>query len=263
MRSVTLKVLRYLYADVKAEDRTTHSDIARRNSKMTEMVTADLYSACLQYLEGAVSFLNGKRKAAPSPRKIIAARLPHGVPAREEDGEVLGRRQPTIAADIKDDEGLHTRYFDPWYFAAMRLMELAGGRFDFDLSKRKYYYVAYFGPAPGKAGKHYMTRVIANTPHWAGTRHAEKKDEHGYRDYRRIALRWRSKADILLHGQETKSHSRERDDAIGFALKLYCRKGEKDALPTPSRFEEVLRAAFDIADAMHEKSLLTAVDKKG
>src|SRR5262249_47339869 len=102
--------------------------------------------------------------------------------------------------------------------------------------------------------------IIANTPSSADTRHSGGKDS--YYDYRRATLKQITKRSIQQSGQQTRSTSQGREDAIQFAIELFKRqlKGRKKTTPpvlelNPTRYEELLRDAFDIADRMHVRLL--------
>jgi hypothetical protein len=145
---------------------------------------------------------------------------------------------------------------DPWYFLVMLLLELPGGRFRFDISKKIYHYLAYAGS--GREGNYYLRRLICNTSSKADTR--EQGGEDGHYDYRRIALKPTAKEAIRAAGQETLVYARTREDAIKFALDLFERQlNGRDKLPvlglSRDEYEQLLRKAFDVADRMHEEFL--------
>src|SRR5262249_4251614 len=154
-------------------------------------------------------------------------------------------------AVIEDREGPKKerteRYFDPWYFVIMLLLELPGGRLRYDISKKKYHYLAYAGPV-GKEGNHYLRRIIANTSSRADTR---EKGEGVHYDYRRATLTKTAKKSIRQAGQETRPTSRVREDAIQFAIELFRRqlKGRDSKAPlvlnlNAKTYEKLLRSAF-------------------
>jgi hypothetical protein len=119
-----------------------------------------------------------------------------------------------------------------------------------------YYYLAYAGPV-GKEGNHYLRRIIADTSSEEDTR---DEGQGGHYDYRRATLKKTSKKAIQKAGQETRSISRAREDAIQFAIELFKRqhqakpKGSPVVLRlSPMSYEDLLRKAFNIADRIHER----------
>jgi hypothetical protein len=215
--------------------------------------------ACRAYLRDAEEFLEGRCEELPDPSGIAATRFPQSsiVTARHTGEDAFGRGLPFIAAVIEDrehaDKERSERYFDPWYFAIMLLLELPGGRFRFDISKRKYHYLAFAGT--GRSGNFYLRRLICDTSSKADTR--EKGGEGAHYDYRRITLKPTAKETIRAAGQETLILSRTREDAIQFALELFERQlNGKSKLPVldlgRDEYAMLLRSAFDIADRMHE-----------
>lgn len=217
--------------------------------------------ACRVFLEEAIGFLTGKRKALPSLRIICTAGFPGSSILRARcDGEIRSDTGwPFVACLIADQDAKNERYFDPCFFVAMRLFELPGGRFRFDRSKRnQYFYLAYAGPE-GSEGNHYLRRIIANTPWWSDTR--EDKSDGSHYNYQRVALKRTAKAVVRSLGQETRSASRVRDDAIKFAVDLFRRqlrgRSKIKSLNLSAReYESLLRFALDVADAVYEKLLL-------
>ncbi|MFK4643924.1 hypothetical protein ABIF96_002498 [Bradyrhizobium ottawaense] len=227
-------------------------------------------AACLAYLKEEVAYVQGKRKKPPDASRIVRARFPaSSILEAEFVPEARGLPLPAIAAVIEDPsaeagKSRSKRYFDPWYFVVMLLLEIAGGRFRFDWSKQKYLYVAYAGPG-GRQGNFYLRRIVANTPALADTR--EQKDG-GHYDYRRATLRWVYKDVVRAMGQNTRRTARVRESAILFAVTLFKRQlvahGKRatraSKMPgldiTLGAYEELLRYALDLADAVHERVLL-------
>jgi hypothetical protein len=225
--------------------------------------SAAMLGRCRWYLKEAKKFLDGSRTDLPDPSGIVDARFPQTsiLMARHTGEDKFGRGTPFIAAFVQDTEQPEKRwpeiYFDPWYFVIVLLLELAGGRFRFDLSKGKYRYLAYAGPESTE-GNHYLRRIIANTPSGADTR--QRGVDGSRADYRRVTLKKARKASIRQRGQETRKTSRVREDAIKFAVDVFKRqlKGRGKTTPpvlhlNPDKYEQLLREAFDIADRMHEK----------
>lgn len=222
--------------------------------------------ACRTYLEQAIKFLSGKRKNLPDVLAVTETSFPNSsiLSARHDNEDKSGSGWPFVACVIADDTApgkrRSERYFDQWYFVVMRLLELPGGRFRFDRSKKnQYFYLAYAGPQ-GKEGNHYLRRIIANTPWWSDTRE-NRREAGSHYDYRRAALKRTAKNVVRRLGQETRSFSRERDDAVSFAVALFKRQlKNRRALPglklTAKEYERLLVLALEIADALHEKLLL-------
>lgn len=231
----------------------------------------EAYAACLKYLKQAAAYVQGKRETLPDASPIVSARFPQSsILSASLVEEARGLRWPTIEAVIHDQsappgEVRSKRYFDPWYFVAMLLMEIAGGRFRFDRSnRRQFFYVAYAGPV-GREGNFYLRRIIANTPPWADTRDSKGKDDAHY-DYRRPTLSWVLKDVVKAMGQDTRRQSRVRDEAVRFAVRLFERQiaaqsGKRvtraSKMPglniSPAAYQELLGYALYVADAMHEK----------
>lgn len=215
-----------------------------------------------QYFCEAIEFLNRKRPHPPDARQFAEHDF-SGSTVREtryfSDGDL-----PYVTCVIHDDrEPTRTRIerkFDPWYFVALRLLELSGGRIRFDRSKNdQYHYLSFAGPK-GKVGNHYLRRAIANTPWWCDTREERRsKDEHY--DYRRATFRRAAKWEIIEKGQKTRAASRTRDDAIRFAEMLFKNDRRRDEAWSDFKFGarkygKFLRLAFEIADAIHEECLI-------
>jgi hypothetical protein len=194
-------------------------------------------TACREYLEEAKEFLESRREELPDPSDIAEARFPGSaiVKARHQGDDKFNRERPFIAAVIKDRdaqaEQRSERYFDPWYFVTMVLMELPGGRFHFDRSKHgRYFYLAYVGPE-AKEGRYSLLRIIANASSSADTRQGRRKDAHY--DYRRATLKQTAKKSIRQSGQKTRSSSRGREEAIQFAIELFKRQLKGRGKKTP------------------------------
>ena len=231
----------------------------------------EAYAACLKYLKQAAAYVQGKRETLPDASPIVSARFPQSsILSASLVEEARWLRWPTIEAVIHDQsappgEVRSKRYFDPWYFVAMLLMEIAGGRFRFDRSnRRQFFYVAYAGPV-GREGNFYLRRIIANTPPWADTRDSKGKDDAHY-DYRRPTLSLVLKDVVKAMGQDTRRQSRVRDEAVRFAVRLFERQiaaqsGKRvtraSKMPglniSPAAYQELLGYALYVADAMHEK----------
>jgi hypothetical protein len=214
---------------------------------------------CREYLKEAQEFAAGHRTQPPDVSKLVSARFPQSSIRAARYG--VDSRSPYIAAVIEDrdapEEERSERFFDPWYFVPMLLMELPGGRFRFDRSKgAKYFYLAYAGP-DGNEGNHYLRRIIVNTSRLADTRQKARSKEAHY-DYRRAALKEVDKRVIEAMGQETLSPSRTREDAIKFAIGIFKRQlNSRQRLlavdMSPREYESLLRTAFNVADAIHDK----------
>jgi hypothetical protein len=223
---------------------------------------------CRDNLKQAEDYIRGDRTELPDPSKIARARFsPTTIGKGRYTGkDRLERGTPFIAAKIHDDsrplEEGSERYFDPWYFVAMLLLELPAGRFHYDRSKvdrqrgKAYWYLAYIGPFT-KEGNHYLRRIIAETSASADTREKKRAKDSHY-DYRRATLSPVAKSRVRAMGQETRSLSRTRDDAIKFSIQLFDRQiGKGGKLPRleidRSQYEVLLRKAFSLADRITEK----------
>jgi hypothetical protein len=227
--------------------------------------SAAALNACREFLKQAEEFLDGSRPDLPDASPIADARFPRSsiLWARCAGVDRFKRDTPFVAARLEDrdrtGEQRSERYFDPWYFVVMLLLELPGGRFRFDGSKNDtYFYLAYAGPV-GSEGNYYLRRIVADTSTEEDTRD-EGGDSHY--DYRRATLKKMAKKVIRQAGQETRSASRDREDAIQFASELFNRqhKAKEEGRPpvlnlNPEKYEALLRQAFKIADRMHEKIL--------
>jgi hypothetical protein len=232
-------------------------------------------------LKEAAAYVQGKRETLPDASRIVSARFPQtSILDANLVEEARGLRWPTIEAVIEDrsastGEVRSKRYFDPWYFVAMLLMEIPGGRFRFDRSnKQAYFYVAYAGPN-GREGNFYLRRIVANTPPWADTREGGDKGGAHY-DYRRPTLKWVLKDVVKAMGQDTRRVSRVRDGVVRFAAQLFHRQMAAHSGKRVTRaskmpglnlslaaYEELLGYALYVADAVHEKFSLerrSAVD---
>jgi hypothetical protein len=212
-------------------------------------------TACREYLRQADVFLKADGEM-PDPSGLAEARFPLSTIHKARHGK--DKFWPFIAAVLHDvdapEEERNERKFDPWYFAAMRLMELPGGRFVFDRSQgRKFYYLAYVAPQT-KEGRHYLRRIIAN-PSPRGDVRQDKSIKSTHHDYRRITLKATSKDEVWDQlGQETRGSSKTRQDAIRFAVDLFDQQlNGTDNLLDLSReeYEQLLLKAFAVADRMH------------
>lgn len=197
--------------------------------------------------------------AAPSN-----SRCPHSsiIASRSGGKDRFKLGMPFVAAQIEDQrasgEERNERYFDPYYFMVMSIMELAGGTFYFGRSKYgKYWFLVYNGP-DGKTGEHSLRRLIANTPPLSDTRKALVLEDDHY-DYRRATLAWTAKRAVRKLGQKTRSHARGREEAIAFAIELfkqqlaYYRGSRLPGLELSlEEYELLLREALSVADAIHE-----------
>jgi hypothetical protein len=232
----------------------------------------EAFAACLDYLKEAAAYVQGKRETLPDASRIVSARFPQSsIMAANLLEEARGLRWPAIEAVVEDrsappGEVRSNRYFDPWYFVAMLLMEIAGGRFRFDRSNRqRFFYLAYAGPV-GREGNFYLRRIIANTPPWADTHEGEGKGGAHY-DYRRPTLSWALKDVVKAMGKDTRRISRVREAAVQFAVQLFNRQmvlqsgGKRvtraSKMPglnvSPAAYQELLGYALYVADAVHEK----------
>lgn len=183
---------------------------------------------CKRYLEEAIGYLQDKRKALPNAAPLTSARFPASSIITANAVEAAANlRWPTIEAVIEDREApgerRSSRYFDPWYFLVMLLMEIPGGRFRFDRSKNsEYFYLAYAGPS-GREGNFYLRRVIVDTPSWADTREGKHRKDAHY-DYRRPTLKRVYKPLVRALDQKTRGESRKRPEAVQFAVDLFTRQ---------------------------------------
>lgn len=234
----------------------------------------ETFAVCLAYLTEAGAYAQGKRRTLPNASRIVRSRFPtSSILQSELVPEARGLPSPAVAAVIDDPstepgKARSERYFDPWYFVVMLLMEIAGGRFRFDWSKQKYLYLAYAAPGT-REGNFYLRRIVANTPALADTREEKAGDHY---DYRRATLRWVYKDVIRAMGQDTRRKARVRESAIQFAVTLFKRQlaahGKRPVraskMPglnvTLGNYEELLRYALDLADAVHERFLMEGRD---
>lgn len=229
-------------------------------AKVTDEEATAALKECFDYLQSALKFLNEKA-ALPDPSGILKARFHVGSLQANPSNSSDGPQGPVVVlmADPKDPSTTHERLFDPWYFAAMRLFELPGGRFLLRPSKIKYYHIRYAGPTNVSVG-YQLSRVIARTPFWADTGHGGPLGKT-YRDYRRTSLHFQSKLDIRKLGLKTRSLASERIDAIRFATQLLERKPEGQSLQdrmsiSSATYQKLLGASLEIADEVHEKLLI-------
>jgi hypothetical protein len=224
--------------------------------------SAAALAACRAYLAEAQEFLEGRRGELPNARDLIDARFPLSTirEARCDGADLYELGWPFVAAIIDDPMATRERYFDPWYFAAMRLLEVPGGRFIFGRSNRSKslsyrFYLAYVGSRT-KEGLHYVTRIIFNPSPRSDVR--QMRDHH---DYRRVTLQAIPKKEVWDElGQETRGRSRLREDAIRSAIKLFERQlNDKNKVPVLNlsrhEYDQLLHRAFNVADRMHEKWL--------
>jgi hypothetical protein len=219
--------------------------------------TVEALKACQKYEAEAKDWLDGRREELPDPAILISTKFPLSTIPAARCGEERG--EPFIAAVIKDinapDEERSERYFDPWYFAAMRLMELSGGRFHFARSKgAKYFYLTYIGPEK-KEGNYSLRRMIVNPSPLADIRQTSNADGAHY-DYRRSALKATAKSVVRENGQLTRSSSSGRAEAIRFAAELFKVQSQDGVLASSlnlrtSEYEQLLQTAFDLADRIH------------
>jgi hypothetical protein len=78
-------------------------------------------AACREYLEEAETFLDGAGPP-PDPYCLIGARFPFSTirEVRCDGADQYALGWPFVAAIVDDPVAKRERYFDPWYFAAMR-----------------------------------------------------------------------------------------------------------------------------------------------
>ncbi|MET4219414.1 hypothetical protein ABIB00_004635 [Bradyrhizobium sp. LB14.3] len=216
----------------------------------------DALEACMKYLQESAEYVEGARKELPDPVTLLSARFPSSLilPANSID-KAKDRVWPTISAKLVDKTVKNFRYFDPWYFNVMLLLELSGGRFVYDKSNLgQYVYVAFAGSNSRKNFS--LRRIVANTPAWAVTEEGAGKAAHY--DYRRVTLHWLCKNLLRLSGKKTKQISSDRGTVVRFAVDLFqkaTRQGVHPSGLTAAVYEELLWTALYIADAVHEKYL--------
>ncbi|MET3337289.1 hypothetical protein ABIF61_005813 [Bradyrhizobium japonicum] len=223
------------------------------------IVDADaILKRCLDYLGPAEDFLAGRRKELPDASRLAK---PFGciLEARADGEDLFNLGTPFVAAKIEDldapDEERRERYFDPWDYALMLVMLLAGARFRFDRSKyARYYFLAYVGPV-GKVGNHSLRRIIMNPPPASDVRQTRRTPD-AHLDYRRAGLKAIAKRVVRKLGQMTRSHSRGREDSIAFAVELFARQlathgADRFLGLNVADYEALLRRAVAVADAMH------------
>lgn len=249
---------------------------AMRKNMASRLVTPIVYdqstiealATCRAYLEQAEDYIDGKGDALPDPTPLLEARFPtSGILRGYSVERTKGLSWPTVSAKIIDAVAKKPRFFDPWYFVVMLLLELPGGRFI--QAKMKYQRYAYVALAGRTISPNYvLRRIVVNTPIWADTLEGKHRDG-GHYDYRRVTLRWSSKGAVRTLGKPTRSKSSSRGDAVKFAVELFeeqltahhgsPRPGRPDKLPgldlTALDYEKLLWVALYIADAMHEKYL--------
>ena len=223
--------------------------------------------ACIAYLQEAEGFVQGDRKSLPDPMPLLTSRFPTStiLEATYEEG-AKDFRWPTISAKIEDRKAETPRHFDPWYFVVMLLLELPGGRFIYDRSKKsQYFYAAYAGPS--KRDNFYLRRIVVDTPIWADTKEGKHRAGAHY-DYRRATLRWVCKDVVRTYGQKTRLTSSNREEAVRFAVTLFKKQlsaHRARTLPglklTAAKYDQLLRIALHIADATQEKYLLGMAGK--
>lgn len=224
-------------------------------------------AACVTYLQQAEDYLHDERDLLPDLTPLLEARFPTtGILAAHAVDKTKGIAWPTVSAKIRDAVATRPRFFDPWYFVVMLLLELPGGRFI--LAKVKYQQYAYAALA-GRAisPSFFLRRIVVNTPIWADTKEGQHREAHY--DYRRVTLHWTSKNAVRTLGKPTRGKSRNRESAVKFAIDLFeeqltahhgpPRAGRPDKLPgldlSVLDYEKLLWVALYIADAMHEKYL--------
>ncbi|MDA9539508.1 hypothetical protein ACM41_25755 [Bradyrhizobium sp. CCBAU 21362] len=228
----------------------------------------DALAACMTYLQEAEDYIDGKRAALPDPQRLLQARFPTStILSASAIDRAKGVSSPTISAKIVDSVAKRHRYFDPWYFVVMLLLELPGGRFILAKSKfQEYAYVAYAGRTIQP--NFYLRRIVVNTPIWADTLEGKHSDGAHY-DYRRTTLHWISKDAVRTLGKPTRRKSSNREAAVKFAVDLFeeqviahhgrNKSGPVEKLPgldlTAMDYEKLLWVALYIADGVHEKHL--------
>jgi hypothetical protein len=204
-------------------------------------------------------FLAGARESLPDPDLLLTVRFPWTSFGRVRSGrDELG---PYIAAVLRDrpasGEGSNERFFDPWYFTAMCLMELPGGHFKLSWSKVKYLYVNYVGQKVSQ-GEHSLRRIIANPSPYEDVRDIKGLGA-GHYDQRRVTLRLISKGKIRKEGQQTHAPSLTRDDAINVAVNSFEDRLSHSNIAilglSCADYESSLRNTLDVADKMHAERL--------
>lgn len=233
-----------------------------------EQSAVEALAACMAYLKETEEYIHDKRQELPDPTPLLKARFPTTglLPAHSVD-KTKGVSWPTISARIADAVATKPRFFDPWYFVVMLLLELPGGRFILAKSKhQEYAYAAYAGRTV--APSFYLRRIVVNTPIWADTKEG-KHHKGAHYDYRRVTLHWISKDAVRTLGKPTRRKSSNRESAVKFAGELFEEQlkahfggpgpERPDRLPnlnlTALNYEKLLWVALYIADAMHEKYL--------
>ncbi|MHC2531859.1 hypothetical protein [Bradyrhizobium diazoefficiens] len=224
--------------------------------------------SCIAYLEEAETYVQGDTDSLPDPTPLLTARFPTStILGATFEESAKDYQWPTISAKIVDRKAESARHFDPWYFVVMLLLELPGGRFIYDRSKKsQYFYAAYAGW--NKKENFYLRRIVVDTPIWADTKEGKHRKGAHY-DYRRATLHWICKDVVRTLGRKTRSTSSNREGAIRFAVALFrkqlaAHQGAR-ILPglklTAAKYEQLLRIALHIADATQERYLLGLAGK--
>lgn len=209
----------------------------------------DFVRACREYVKQAESFLAGSRNALPDFRPVCEMPLPNSTLCNPHlnDQERLGKPFPNVAFRVPDLVAANERFGDPWYFIAMRLLELSSGRFLLKRSKRnEKFYLVFAGPVLMNPA-HSLLRFIAKPSPYQDVR--QGLDHH---DYRRVTLRLIGKDMVRETGQKARRASFVREDAIKFAVGLFREHGPQGTDLNADEYERLLRAVLAVADRIHE-----------
>jgi hypothetical protein len=107
-------------------------------------------------------------------------------------------------------------------------------------------------------GQHSLRRIIANPSPYQDVRDI-KGCGAGHYDQRRLTLRLTSKGKIQKEGQQTRTPSQTRDDAIRFFVSLFdCRLSDSNLGILGlgcADYESLLRKGLDNADKMYAERL--------
>jgi len=135
------------------------------------------------------------------------------------------------------------RLFDLLYFAAMLLMELAGGRFRFDsdlIGGKLYFWLRYEAPGDKRTGRRInIARIIKNTE--AGKETPFAKDHYSYC--------W-SDLDTASASHRPRHAKFGRPDSIVLARGLYEMSQPSALGLSTDAFEELLNDVFRVADRL-------------
>jgi hypothetical protein len=200
------------------------------------------------YISQAEAYLSDRFRA-PDPSLLCGNYIPRNELTPK--GSILHaepRSGGTIAACFWHKDTRNPRIFDAHYFAAMRLLEFAGGRFSYSLNGPANdpdtdFYLRYRPSRRPKAGERiYLMRMIAAVEPNMKTSQLPA-DHH---DYRRCVL------DQLPWEEEAGPRPElGREEAKVIALRFFSENSTKAGLTSES-FKKLLDSTCDIADEMHE-----------